>query len=246
MTAQQIQLLVLLLPANSPYFQRVFGTRPSQRPPCLSERLQLALNDPALLWNMAQSYAEANLPLPEFAWPASVRRAYDFLIDPERIDENLTQARDLQSPDHWVDRDLLRALIMCPDATPQRIAAVFGFDVEVIILFELWWNFTSRSRELLYVAQLVNGNDGDLGVRLMRVARITGKFRAVLLAAGRADPNEAGSDDELLERISRRNPSNLSEKAARACLPAFPRSGNRPSTARRTPGNKKGSEPARR
>ena len=60
----------------------------------------------------------------------------------------------------------------------------------------------------------VNGSDwvaaaqgecasGHFGVRLMRVARVTGKFKAVLLAAGRATPNEESSNEELFEQIER-------------------------------------------
>ena len=214
MTTQQIQLLVLILPPNCPYFHRVFGLRLRQQQPSLTERLQVAFNDPALLWNIVQSYGEANLPLPQFQWPASIWRAYEFVTDPECIDENLTQAQELQTPERWAERDLIRALLMCPDATDERIAEVLGLDVEVIQLFELWWNFRSRSRELLYAAQLVNGRDwvaepqdesapGEFGIRLMRVARVSGKFEAVLLAAGRKDPSEMGRVEELLEQIER-------------------------------------------
>ena len=137
MTTQQIQLLVLLLPPNSPYFHRVFGLRLRQQQPSLTERLQVALNDPALLWNIVQSYGEANLPLPQFQWPASIWRAYEFVTDPECIDESLTQAQELQTPERWAERDLIRALLMCPDATDERIAEVLGLDVEVIQLFEV-------------------------------------------------------------------------------------------------------------
>jgi len=103
---------------------------------------------------------------------------------------------------------------MCPDATDERIAEVLGLDVEVIQLFELWWSFRSRSRELLYAAQLLNGRDwvaepqgesapGEFGIRLMRVARVSGRFEAVLLAAGRKGPSEMGRVEELLKQIER-------------------------------------------
>jgi len=109
----------------------------------------------------------------------------------------------MQTPDHWAERDLLRARILWEDATPQRIVDVKWVYIEVVQLFGLWWNLTSRKRELLYVAQLVNGSDGDLGASLMHVARITGRVRAVLLAAGRAGPTEKGSDEELFEQLER-------------------------------------------
>src|SRR5260370_35993054 len=92
MRTTDILNMTVSLEAGIPYFVQAFGTERRRNPPGLAERLQVTLADPALPWNMARSFAEAELPLPEFAWPACVHRAYRFCSEPGYCDEDLERA----------------------------------------------------------------------------------------------------------------------------------------------------------
>lgn len=193
MTSAKICDLVRALPAQSPYFGRAFGDQSTPRPRPLVERLQVALNDPALIGNLAQIYALAELPLPPFGLPAATYRAHAHFLTPQlrQDDQELRLAIDLQRPEFWLEREVIRALLWCPSATNEKIAQLFQLTPAVIDLFEvLYWNCRDRYGEALYFAQILHRARGsrlkrerDFGVDLLRVACQTSSIPAVLQAA---------------------------------------------------------------
>lgn len=197
--------LVLALPAEEPYFRLAFRNQSGQRLRSLPERLQVALRDPALAGNFARNYALAELPLPEFDWDPAVRHAYDYFLHPERGDENLRLAVELQRPESWFERDVIRALLWCPESTDAAIAEVFQFEAEVVHLFEvLFWSCRDRFDDALYLTQILNGGRsalrgtiGDFGRNLLRVARRTGRPEAVLHAAELSRASEPRADEVI-------------------------------------------------
>lgn len=213
MNAKQIQSLVLLLAPDGPYFE-LMGRQMSQRPHSLARRLQFALMDPGLLAHISESYALSRLPLPEFPWPAAVHRAYRFFLDPKTEDKNLASAQRLQRPESQFEGNVIRGLLLCPEATDEMIAKVFEVEPEAINLFELlWWRV--RGRELLYLCQVLNGRyslaepgidneSEELAVRLRRVGHKSVDPRAVLIEADLVGwSEEPVPESKLFEQVIR-------------------------------------------
>src|SRR5260221_566394 len=91
MSPDKICKLVVALPPEEPYFRLAFRNKTGGWPRSLPERLQTALGDPALAGNFAQSYARAELPLPQFDWDDAVHRLYNHSLHPERSDKYLQE-----------------------------------------------------------------------------------------------------------------------------------------------------------
>src|SRR2546426_11587451 len=79
-----------------------------------------ALLDPAFGWNLARACAEAGLRLPAVGVPAALVRANTFLLElgPPDLNVALAQVINQSKP----QRDLLRSLLICKDATLASIA----------------------------------------------------------------------------------------------------------------------------
>lgn len=164
-----------------------------------AECLQVMLVDPQLCWNIPRFFAEAKLPLPDFPWPTPVLKAYQFCSDAQYRDDNLRWAYELQQPEWWQVRDLVRPLLLCTDSTNDSISQSVHFPPEVISDFEaLWWNVRDRRGDLLYLAQLLDGQRSEVGRQLMRVACLTNNSKLVLMAAGGQTDL---SDKELRQQI---------------------------------------------
>lgn len=199
MNSCQIQSLTLLLPTDAPYFLKLARTGSRKHPLSLAERLQLTLTDYQLGWNIARTFAEAKLPLPDFPWATPVLRAYRFCSEPSFCDDALKWAYELQQPQCWQVRDVIRALLLSTDSTYQSVSQSVQLPPEVIADFEtLWWNVRDRRGDLLYLAQLLDGKHSELARKLMRVACLTNNSNLVLLAAGH---RTALSDEVLVQLI---------------------------------------------
>ncbi|SRR6266568_2681487 len=196
MTREQVENFAQMLPAASPYFERVFGNRPSERPPSEWERIDKALLDPAFGWNVAASYPTMVLPLPDLDWPTAIVRAHRYLGNPNLRDDNLVFAQILNLPENGAQRGLMHALLLCEDGTDELIADWFQCGVDAVGLHsELFWNVRDRHADPLYLAHILQDNDlagrslregsqAQFGLELVRLASRTGKAQTVLAAAG--------------------------------------------------------------
>ncbi len=201
MKASEIQELTLVLRADEPYFVKLTAHGSTRHSPSLAERLQATMSNYQLGWDIARCFAEAKLPLPDFPWPTPVLRAYRFCSEARYCDETLSRAYELQQPEWWQERDLVRALLLSKDSTDQSIAEAVNFPPEVIADFEaLWWNVRDRRGELLYRAQLRAGKHSEQARKLMRVACLTNNSDLILIAAERPT---ALSDKRLAQLIER-------------------------------------------
>jgi len=196
MTGSQVQQIVRELPRDDPYFQLAFSSQPDKLiSSSLAQRIDLALSDPAFLWNLAESHATRGLPLPTFNLPCAVRRAYAFLLDPKRSDMNVGLAQELNSPKNQEERDIIRAVLLDQDMTLEELAKRCGKNLEVLALFEaLFWNCRDRCKERVYRAQLcqqagfrrATGGEQDsnnLGRELLTIAYNSGSTELILAAA---------------------------------------------------------------
>jgi len=112
-------------------------------------------------------------------------------------------------------RDLLRALLICDDATPASLADLCARDSDVIGLFDcLFWNCLDRKAERPYIARICQQTGGvaaqnrqegleDLGLQLLRIAYRTGRTALVLAAAGVVPLKEQLSIKEIYGQIQK-------------------------------------------
>jgi len=179
----------------NPLFAQVFESRASDDPPNLAECLQVTLSDFELGWNLASSFAAAARPLPDFVLPPSIVRAHQACLDPGCLDDDLATASELQMPQQRTVRDVIRGLLLCPEATDQSIGTVLGVSPGVVRDFEaLWWNVRDRRRELLYMSQLLNSQHSALARKLLKWG-LRGKTEWILLAGDISNPTL--SDEQL-------------------------------------------------
>ena len=172
-----------------------------------------ALLDPAFGWNLARACAEAGLRLPAVGVPAPLVRANTFLLElgPPDLNVALAQVINQSKP----QRDLLRSLLICKDATLPSIAELCGFELDVIGLFEgLRWNTLDRRAERAYITRICqqagavagqHSQEGqeDLGAQLLRIAHRTGRTELVLAAAGVVPLKEQLSIKEIYGQIQK-------------------------------------------
>ena len=202
MRTTDIVTLTALLGPDIPYFVKVFGPERRENPPVLAECLQVTLADFALPWNMACSFAQAGLPLPDFPWPAAVHQAHRFCSATGCGDEDLETAYELQLPEHQEERDGIRGLLLT-EATDERIAEVYQLRPRVIAYFEgLWWHVRDRRSELLYIAGLLDGQPNDFAGKLLRLGSWTRDCRLVLMAADLPiAAGQGGTDEDDMKQI---------------------------------------------
>ncbi|MHC1767260.1 MAG: hypothetical protein AB9869_23765 [Verrucomicrobiia bacterium] len=216
MTSDEIRRLVHQLPPDCPYYAlRAFRNDPDRvRNSTLADRLAVALSDVAFGWNVGAAYAEAGLDTPPFITESAIVRATGWLLYPDSWDVAVAEAQALNMPDSRTQRDLLRALLCCRDATLEQIADQCRIDPDVLGLFsELFWNV--RLNEPLFVAQLLYRDTrfparadqelehADSGLRLYRLGYERG-MSAVMRAAGPHLMDDGqGNTRSLLEGVER-------------------------------------------
>ena len=191
-------LTVLMGPAN-PLFAEVFEARGSDDPPSLAECLLVTLSDFELGWNLASSFAAEARPLPDFVLPPSIVRAHQACLDPGCLDDDLATASELQMPQQRDVRDVIRGLLLCPEATDQSIGTVLGVSPGVVRDFEaLWWNVRDRRGDVRYMSQLLNSQHSALARKLLKWG-LRGKTEWILLAGDISNPML--SDEQLRAQI---------------------------------------------
>src|SRR6266481_2526838 len=131
----------------------------------------------------------------DFVLPPTIVRAHQACLDPECLDDDLATASELQMPQQRTVRDVIRGLLLCPEATDQSIATVLGVSPGVVRDFEaLWWNVRDRQRDLLYMSQLLNSQHSALARRQLKWG-LRGKREWILLAGDISNPTL--SDEQL-------------------------------------------------
>lgn len=242
MKEPEIRLLAEQLPPDCPYFRQAFRHNPAKlRNSTLATRQAAALNDVALGWNLASSYAEAGLDTPPFITQTAVVRANCKLLYPDCKDAAVTNAEVFNTPEFKPRRNLLQALLCCPGTSVQDIAGQCHIDPDVLSLFEqLFWNVRDRLEEKLYINQLLYKNtrfpgpgvrdqeQADPGLRLCRLGYEKG-ITAVLHAAGvlRLEDGQGDTrrlyedlEQKLLLQASLGVAQGLVSPAGNPCLPS--------------------------
>lgn len=189
MTAEFVQHFALASRAESPYFQLAFRNpeeRHLARFPV--QRVRVSLSDTAIGWHISECSTAC---LPPFPWPDFVLRAHGFLHH-HRPDPAVAAAHYLNLPESRLERDLLRAVLICTDLPLPEQAERCGLDLEVLRGFEeLFFNVKDRCGERLYLAELCRigpfsrgrmaGSDEDhLARQMLRIAFRTNSTDLVL------------------------------------------------------------------
>ncbi len=212
MTRDEVQGLAQQLPGNGPYYQLAFWDEAEKlQSSSAAQRVDLACADPAFALHVAESYATAGLALPDLPWPCAVPRAYEFLREPNSSAVNMALALQLNLPEKRIQRDVLRAVLICPDNTLQELAHRLRLRLDVLSLFEtLTWNCRDRCHERIYLAQICQmpgfgrasvwpPETQDFGSHLLQTAYRVGRTELVLAAAGLAPGQTADSSIETLQ-----------------------------------------------
>jgi hypothetical protein len=119
----------------------------------------------------------------------------------------------LSLPASRAKSELLQALLVCEDITPEEIASICGYDVEVIRYHDaLFWNVLERKQELPYIRSLYTQSGGgdqpcnsdaqDYSADLLLLAYRSRNVDLVLAKAGVSHPSrEKLSPDTLYKQI---------------------------------------------
>ena len=87
--------------------------------------------------------------MPDFVSHTALLRGNGYLLQPEPVDINVALAHMLSLPGSEAQSRLLHALMLCDDITPEEIARICGYDVDVIRLHDsLFWNVLDRKQDL--------------------------------------------------------------------------------------------------
>lgn len=187
MTRREILQLNSLLTPNSPYFEQLLSKVQGQAHSEL-QRSMAALRDPAFGRNVAGAHAAAGLGLPGGDWPEPIRRIYQSLSHPEVPDALFILAELLHLPENQPKVAVMRALLLCPDGTNERIAEFFDYPAGTIKLVDqAYFNVRDRRNEVLYLERLRQAQRaaGDtLGFQLLTMAMRGAPVEVVLDAAG--------------------------------------------------------------
>ena len=155
MTNREIQELVERLPQPNPFTRWVVREQARRRLREMINPGKMALSRPDFGWCLVKSYADEQLPLPDFVSQTALLGANRYLLQPGQLDLSVVLAHMLSLPTSRAKSELLQALVVCEDITPEEIASICGYDVEVIRYHDaLFWNVLERKQELPYIRRL--------------------------------------------------------------------------------------------
>ena len=204
---QTRQYILATLPADSPYYGQPGKVALPQ-----SERLALGLSDPAFVWNVLSSHHQSGLPLPSQPTKCFLRAGVLLRNLEFRADE--VEAVALTHPRCAAQRELLEALLICPDLGIEAIAKHLGLAPAVVEFFhDCFFAVRDRMNERSFILGIVypNGRLASLelasetpGQRLKRIAYEQGS-EALLRITGLAgksedEPLEDGKRVQAIER----------------------------------------------
>jgi hypothetical protein len=173
----------------------------------------MALSRPDFGWCLAKSYYDEQLPLPDFVSQTALLGANRNLLQPGQLDLTVVLAHMLSVPASRAKSELLQALVVCEDITPEEIASICGYDVEVIRYHDaLFWNVLERKQELPYIRRLYTQSGAgdrlchsdaqDYSGDLLLLAYRSRNVDLVLAKAGVSHPSrEKLSPDTLYKQI---------------------------------------------
>jgi hypothetical protein len=201
MNRSYIRFLVAFLPEDSCYFVQngVVGDRPGQ--------LALALNDPKFGWNFLRALKEDGLPLSLVIDNLQLQEANGYLYG--GYNESMDEALFLFHPANTTMRNLLKGLLICRDVTLETIANWMRLPLDVVRIFELFFNVRDRLDEPGYIAQLLNPDglriNSDTDNEALLLLRTGARYgaREVIRLAGITPEGTAQSNDELLRDFER-------------------------------------------
>ncbi len=171
------------------------------------------LRSAACGWCLVKSYADEQLPLPDFVSQTALLRANRCLLEPDQLDLNVALAHMLSLPGSRAQTRPLQALMICDDVTTEDLASICGYDVEVIRYYDsLFWNVYDRKQELPYIRRLYtqsgaggrssHGAAQDDSEDLLMLAYNTRSVDLVLVEAGVSHPcREKLSPQTLYKKI---------------------------------------------
>jgi hypothetical protein len=183
------------LPRSCPYFQwrlRQLGLPPKDIRD--GDKLALGLSDPGFVANLAQSYFEAEQPLPGWLLRYLPYRAYLYLMG-QRVDRSLVMAYALAQ--NQTQSVHLKTLLLARGLTLEQIATRCNLSVEVVRVFhDLFWAVHERLDEELFIVELLERE----GSRQMEWA-YAGGADAVQVLAETKDQRASALRAELREEI---------------------------------------------
>lgn len=208
MTRGQIEELDRCFPKPNPYTRWL--NREQERN-CKSGRLLpargLSLFAPALGWQVAKSFADEGQSLPPGISPAPWLRANQYLLNHGPADLPVALAHMLSLPASRPQSVLLQALMLCDGAACEDLAALCGYDVEVIQCYDaLFWNVLERKEERDYIDRIyphgspAASRDGS-PIDLLALAHKSRRIDVVLTVAEFAHP--AGEPTSLAEQYQK-------------------------------------------
>src|SRR3989442_11233254 len=138
MKNEQVRYVMLILPENSPFIQRVRNEHfPGSAKLSTGQRLVYAMQDPAFLYHLISCYVRAGEQLPkEIGSPVALRayRCLESENETKHSDPLCHQALALGHPANMELQTVLKAyLSSC--LTYDEVAARLRIDVEVIKIF---------------------------------------------------------------------------------------------------------------
>ena len=232
MTVPELRLYITsVLDADSPYYgQPGKGALP------LADRLAIGMNDPAFVWNVTASHhragrKQAYKATQYFVWASGQMEGHPHLWE-------LAEVAALIDPRLTARREILEALLLCPDLSLADIAKHVGLTEFVVDVYQGWF-FAVRKRmdDHLYIQHIVypkgrlasldDGGETN-GQRLKRIAYEQGSDAVLRITGLVKRPAEPLSNDKLASEVERRllqdaNDALLAGKGNQSDVPALDR-----------------------
>jgi len=165
MTYKGILELLQYIPKNSRHFDALtisdgdsYGYRQEE-----VELFATCYRDTAFRWHFVRSFVDIDEPLPEEVEDKYIKRLYKYLTGDHK-DEYVMAAVSIAKnmPDMY--QAGLKAMLLDPEATAEKISAIIGFEVPVVYIYEkLFFNVRDRLGEHAYIASIPYP-DGRIGV----------------------------------------------------------------------------------
>ena len=208
MTVPELRLYITsVLDADSPYYgQPGKGALP------LADRLAIGMNDPAFVWNVTASHRRAGRKQAYkatnyFVWASLHMEGHPHLWE-------LAEVAALIDPRLTARREILEALLLCPDLSLADIAKHVGLTEFVVDVYQGWF-FAVRKRmdDHLYIQHIVypkgrlasldDGGETN-GQRLKRIAYEQGSDAVLRITGLVKRPSEDVTCAKLASEVERR------------------------------------------